>query len=139
MTRFILNRPLDNGSRRTGSTGEGAEVISEEQLNAPNSGTAQQITATDGEVLADTDGKGGVRFSIRTWNEGGRDYLAAWLANDTTLTEEEKADILARMDEFYKNALLYSDIYVPFGTWSDAGVRYDNNGNPKMKPSTIIR
>ena len=126
------NRPLDNGSRRTGSTGEGAEVISEEQLNAPNSGTAQQITATDGEVLADTDGKGGVRFSIRTWNEGGRDYLAAWLANDTTLTEEEKADILARMDEFYKNALLYSDIYVPFGTWSDAGVRYDNNGNPLM-------
>ena len=107
-------------------------IVSEEQLNAPNSGEAQQITATDGEVLADTDGKGGVRFSIRTWNEGGRDYLAAWLANDTTLTEEEKADILARMDEFYKNALLYSDTYVPFGTWSDAGVRYDNNGNPLM-------
>ena len=126
------NRPLDDGSRRTGSTGEGAEVISEEQLNAPNSGTAQQITATDGEVLADTNGKGGVRFSIRTWNEGGRDYLASWLANDTTLTEEEKADILARMDEFYKNALLYSDTYAPFGTWSDAGVRYDNNGNPLM-------
>lgn len=117
----------EDGSRR-----EGTEVISEEQLNAPNSGTAQQITATDGEVLADTDGKGGVRFSIRTWNEGGRDYLAAWLANDTTLTEEEKADIVARMDEFYKNALLYSDTYAPFGTWSDAGVRYDNNGNPLM-------
>ena len=121
-----------DGLRRQGSTGERAEVISEEQLNAPNSGTAQQITATDGEVLADTDGKGGVRFSIRTWNEGGRDYLAAWLANDTTLTEEEKADIIARMDEFYKNALLYSDTYAPFGTWSDAGVRYDNNGNPLM-------
>ena len=115
-----------------GSTGEGAEVISEEQLNAPNSGTAQQITAADGEVLADTNGKGGVRFSIRTWNEGGRDYLAAWLANDAVLTEEEKADILARMDEFYKNALLYSDAYVPFGTWSDAEVRYDNEGNPLM-------
>ena len=127
-------RPSIISEERVGSrsTGEGAEVISEEQLNAPNSGTAQQITATDGEVLADTDGKGGVRFSIRTWNEGGRDYLAAWLANDTTLTEEEKADILARMDEFYKNALLYSDTYAPFGTWSDAGVRYDNNGNPLM-------
>lgn len=121
-----------DGLRRQGSTGEGAEVISEEQLNAPNSGTAQQITAADGEVLADTNGKGGVRFSIRTWNEGGRDYLAAWLANDAVLTEEEKADILARMDEFYKNALLYSDTYVPFGTWSDAEVRYDNEGNPLM-------
>lgn len=107
-------------------------IVSEEQLNAPNSGEAQQIIAADGEVLADTDGKGGMRFSIRTWEEGGRDYLAAWLANDTTLTEEEKADILARMDEFYKNALLYSDTYAPFGTWSDAGVRYDNNGNPLM-------
>ncbi len=130
------NRSAGVGGQGTGagSTGEGAEaeVISEEQLNAPNSGTAQQITAADGEVLADTNGKGGVRFSIRTWNEGGRDYLASWLANDTTLTDEEKADILARMDEFYKNALLYSDTYVPFGTWSDAGVRYDNNGNPLM-------
>ena len=126
---------LGSGGRGDGLRGQGstrAEVISEEQLSAPNSGTAQQITAADGEVLADTDGKGGVRFSIRTWNEGGRDYLAAWLANDTTLTEEEKADILARMDEFYKNALLYSNTYAPFGTWSDAGVRYDNNGNPLM-------
>lgn len=134
----LLGEEEDRSSRLSqegtgdGSTREGAEVISEEQLNAPNSGTAQQITATDGEVLADTDGKGGVRFSIRTWNEGGRDYLAAWLANDTTLTEEEKVDIIARMDEFYKNALLYSDTYAPFGTWSDAGVRYDNNGNPLM-------
>ena len=110
----------------------GAEVISEEQLNAPNSGVAQQIIASDGEVLADTNGKGGVRFSIRTWEEGGRDYLASWLANDQVLAEDEKADILARMDEFYKNALLYSDTYVPFGTWSDAEVRYDNNGNPLM-------
>lgn len=127
-------RPSSIGEERVGSrsAGEGAEVISEEQLNAPNSGEAQQITAADGEVIADTNGKGGVRFSIRTWNEGGRDYLAAWLANDTTLTEEEKADILARMDEFYKNALLYSDSYVPFGTWSDAEVRYDNEGNPLM-------
>ena len=127
-------RSSETGKRgaQTGSTGEGTEVISEEQLNAPSSGTAQQITAADGEVLADTDGKGGVRFSIRTWNEGGRDYLAAWLANDITLTDEEKTDILSRMDEFYKNALLYSDTYAPFGTWSDAGVRYDNNGNPLM-------
>ena len=119
-------------SKETITETEVAEVINEEQLNAPNSGEAQQITASDGEVLADTNGKGAVRFSIRTWNEGGRDYLAAWLANDKTLTDDEKADILARMDEFYKNALLYSDTYAPFGTWSDAGVRYDNNGNPLM-------
>lgn len=124
-------RPSGSGDGGT-QIGEGAEVISEEQLNAPNSGEAQQIAASDGEVIADTNGKGGVRFSIRTWREGGRDYLAAWLANDTTLTEDEKADILARMDEFYQNALLYSDTYVPFGTWSEAGVRYDNNGNPLM-------
>lgn len=106
--------------------------ISEERLNAPNSGEASQITAADGEVIADTDGNGKVRFSIRTWLEGGRDYLAAWLAKDTTLADDEKADILARMDEFYQNASLYSDTYVPFGTWSEAGVRYDGNGNPLM-------
>ena len=117
---------------RTGETGEGAEVISEDQLDAPNSGEPQQITAADGEVIADTNGKGEVRFSIRTWLEGGRDYLSTWLAKDSTLADDEKADILARMDEFYQNAVLYSDTYVPFGTWSEAGVRYDNNGNPLM-------
>ena len=114
------------------STGEGAEVISEEQLNAPHSGEPSQITASDGEVIADTNGKGGVRFSIRTWREGGRDYLAAWLNNDKTLTDEEKADILARMDEFYENAQKYTNVFAPFGTWSEADVRYDSNGNPLM-------
>lgn len=126
------DRSFGDSDRRARSTGEGAEVISEEQLNAPNSGEASQITAADGEVIADTDGNGKVRFSIRTWLEGGRDYLAAWLAKDTTLADDEKADILARMDEFYQNASLYSDTYVPFGTWSEAGVRYDGNGNPLM-------
>ena len=121
-----------DGLRGQGSTGEGAEVISEEQLDAPYSGDPSQITAADGEVVADTNGKGGARFSIRTWREGGRDYLAAWLDNDKTLTDEEKADILARMDEFYENAQKYTDTYTPFGTWSEAAVRYDNNGNPLM-------
>ena len=106
--------------------------ISEQQISAPYSGEPTEITSNDGEVIADTNGNGSVRFSIRTWREGGRDYLAAWLANDTVLTDEEKADILARMDEFYENAQKYTDTYVPFGTWSEAAVRYDNNGNPLM-------
>ena len=129
------NRP--SGDSNGGDLGgrqaeEGAEVISDEQLSAPFSGEPSQITAEDGEVIADTNGKGGVRFSIRTWREGGRDYLAAWLDNDKTLTDEEKADILARMDEFYENAQKYTDTYAPFGTWSEADVRYDSNGNPLM-------
>ena len=124
--------PVGDGRARAGQAGEGAEVISEEQLNAPNSGEPLQITDANGEVIADTNGKGGVRFSIRTWREGGRDYLAAWLANDNTLTDEEKADILARMDEFYENAQKYTDTYVPFGAWSEAAVKYDNEGNPLM-------
>ena len=123
---------VGDGGARARSTGEGAEVISEAQLNAPNSGEPLQITDANGEVIADTNGKGGVRFSIRTWREGGRDYLAAWLANDNTLTGEEKADILARMDEFYENAQKYTDTYVPFGAWSEAAVKYDNEGNPLM-------
>lgn len=131
---------LEQQETRSSSTGDGraragqagAEVISEEQLDAPNSGEPQQITTEDGEVIADTNGKGGVRFSIRTWLEGGRNYLAAWLDKDETLTAEEKADILARMDEFYENAQKYTDTYVPFGKWSEAAVRYDSNGNPLM-------
>ena len=95
----------------------------------PTDGT---ISNANGEVVARNNGNGQIQFSISTWAEGGRDYLAEWLRNDNTLEEDEKADILARMDEFYENAKKYTDTYVPFGTWSDAAVKYDDNGNPLM-------
>ncbi len=90
------------------------------------------ITNANGDVVADADGKGQIQFSIRTWREGGRDYLVDWLESDKTLAEDEKADILARMDEFYENAQKYTDVYVPFGNWSEAAVKYDENGSPLM-------
>ena len=95
----------------------------------PTDGT---ISNANGEVVARNNGNGQIQFSISTWEDGGRDYLAEWLRNDNTLEEDEKADILARMDEFYENAKKYTDTYVPFGTWSDAAVKYDENGNPLM-------
>lgn len=91
-----------------------------------------QITNENGDLVANNNGNGHIQFSISTWREGGRDYLANWLANDKTLAEDEKADILARMDEFYENAQKYTDVYVPFGTWSEAAVKYDKDGNPLM-------
>lgn len=91
-----------------------------------------EITNESGEVVADNNGKGRIQFSISTWENGGRDYLADWLSKDETLAEDEKADILARMDEFYDNAQKYTDVYVPFGTWSEAAVKYDKDGNPLM-------
>ena len=108
------------------------DLLNNTDLDLPNSGEATQITNSNGEVIADTNGKGKIRFSISTWRDGGRDYLANWLAKDKTLTEQEKADILARMDEFYENALKYTDVYAPFGSWSEAAVKYDENGNPLM-------
>ena len=90
------------------------------------------IENADGEVVADSKGKGKIQFSISTWENGGRDYLVDWLNNDRVLEADEKADIIARMDEFYANAQKYTDIYVPFGTWSDAAVKYDENGSPLM-------
>lgn len=90
------------------------------------------VTNENGDVIADNNGNGHIQFSIKTWREGGRDYLASWLGEDNTLSEDEKADILARMDEFYENAQKYTDVYVPFGTWSEASVKYDKDGNPLM-------
>ena len=90
------------------------------------------ITNANGDVIADNKGKGKIQFSISTWEQGGRDYLVNWLNNDKTLDADEKADIVARMDEFYENAKKYTDVYVPFGNWSDAAVKYDSEGNPIM-------
>ena len=106
--------------------------VSSEQLDAPNSGKPSQIVTAKGTVLADTNGKGATRFSRRTWKEGGRDYLVNWLGKDKVLTQVEKDDIVARMDEFYANSEKYTDTYVPFGSWSDAAVKYDSEGNPLM-------
>lgn len=90
------------------------------------------VTNSSGDFVANNNGKGHIQLSISTWRDGGRDYLANWLAKDKTLTKDEKADILSRMDEFYENALKYTDVYVPFGTWSEAAVKYDKDGNPLM-------
>lgn len=90
------------------------------------------ITNANGEVIADNKGKGKIQFSISTWEQGGRGYLVNWLNNDKTLDADEKDDIVARMDEFYENAKKYTDVYVPFGNWSDAAVKYDSEGNPIM-------
>lgn len=90
------------------------------------------VTNESGEIIADNKGKGHIQFSISTWRDGGRDYLVNWLKKDKTLTKEEKAEIIARMDEFYENALKYTDVYVPFGSWSEAAVKYDKDGNPLM-------
>ena len=90
------------------------------------------VTNEAGELIADNKGNGHIQFSISTWRDGGRDYLVNWLKKDKTLTKEEKAEIIARMDEFYENALKYTDVYVPFGSWSEAAVKYDKDGNPLM-------
>lgn len=108
------------------------DLMNQTDLDIPNAGEATQITNANGDVIADTNGKGKVRFSISTWRDGGRDYLVNWLKNDKTLTDDEKADIVARMDEFYENAQKYTDVYAPFGSWSEAAVKYDENGNPLM-------
>ena len=91
-----------------------------------------EIKNANGEIVANANGNGHIQFSIKTWKEGGRDYLVDWLSQDDTLEEDEKADIIARMDEFYENAEKYTDVYVPFGNWSDAAVKFDSDGNPLM-------
>lgn len=90
------------------------------------------ITNENGEAVANTDGNGHTQFSISTWRDGGRDYLVNWLNKDQTLTKKEKLEIIARMDEFYENAMKYTDTYVPFGNWSEAAVKFDKDGNPLM-------
>lgn len=91
------------------------------------------ITNKNGEPIAMMQKDGSSQFSMKTWDESGRDTLVTWLDNrvkEKKLTKEEAADIVKQMDEFYEICSEFIDKYSPFGAWSNAEVVKGKNGKP---------
>ena len=103
-------------------------------------GAEDVITDTDQmrQVIESIDAQKGAAdsqaaFSIRTYEEGGREKLAQYVGKrvaEGALTEEQGAEILKEMDDIYKICLQYKDKYAPFGQWSEAEVVKDAFGKP---------
>ena len=94
---------------------------------------AGQVTSIDGEMVAASNGEGGAVFSLRTYDEGGREYLDKWLERAEKrkrITHEDANDIRNQLDYIYRICKEYEGKYAPFGTWSNAEVVYDANGKP---------
>ena len=94
---------------------------------------AGQVTNIDGEMVAASNGEGGAVFSLRTYDEGGREYLDKWLERAekiNRITHEDANDIRNQLDYIYHICKEYEGKYAPFGTWSNAEVVYDANGKP---------
>lgn len=94
---------------------------------------AGQVTSIDGEMVAASNGEGGAVFSLRTYDEGGREYLDKWLERAEKrkrITHEDANDIRNQLDYIYHICKEYEGKYAPFGAWSNAEVVYDANGKP---------
>ena len=94
---------------------------------------AGQVTNIDGEMVAASNGEGGAVFSLRTYDEGGKEYLDKWLERAekrNRITHEDANDIRNQLDYIYHICKEYEGKYAPFGAWSNAEVVYDANGKP---------
>lgn len=112
-------------------------LVDAAKVNAANAKTdfdhAGQVTNIDGEMVAASNGEGGAVFSLRTYDEGGREYLDKWLERAEKrkrITHEDANDIRNQLDYIYRICKEYEGKYAPFGTWSNAEVVYDANGKP---------
>lgn len=78
------------------------------------------------------DGNGHSRYSLKTYREGGRQTLSNWLdgrVKNGDLSREDARDMLKEMDRIYDVCNKYTDVYAPFGKWSEAEVVRDENGD----------
>ena len=86
----------------------------------------------DIEAITDTE-KGQALFSLRTYEEGGRNALEGFLEQriaEGALTTTEAQDMLSQMDDIYRICNEMKGSYAPFGAWSEAKVVSDSKGNP---------
>lgn len=94
---------------------------------------AGQVTNIDGEMVAASNGEGGAVFSLRTYDEDGREYLRKWLnraEQSHRITHEDAVDIQQQLEQIYRICKEYEGKYAPFGAWSEAEVVRGENGNP---------
>ena len=93
---------------------------------------AKRQGISENSVTPETLENGTSLFSVKTYREGGREYLDMWLQSDNTISEEERKYILDTMDFMYNAAEGLAEKYSAFGAWSEADVVRNANGDPIM-------
>lgn len=91
------------------------------------------VEDTKGNPIAVVQENGSAVFSLKTYEEGGRDYLETWLEKRVKGKKLSRADadsLIGQMDEYYDICKQFTDKYAPFGAWSKAEVVRDSKGKP---------
>lgn len=94
-----------------------------ENQKAKETKGADDINEQEGQAL----------FSIRTYEESGRENLQKFLKGQVKKKRITKADaeaIEATMEQMYETAVEYKDKFAPFGAWSEAEVVKGKDGQP---------
>lgn len=133
----IIETAKANGTYLKAPNGKATKLTPEQwedaSVSAPTTET-QTLTTANGDMVAEVNEQTGqARLSLLTYEDGGRDTLARFLEQrvaDGALTTEEAEQMLVDMDRIYDVCNEYKDKYAPFGTWSEAKVVTDDNGNP---------
>lgn len=92
---------------------------------------SQNEEVADNGVVFENDTNGQAMYSIKTYREGGRDNLVNFAqkqVESNKLTQEQAEEIVSEMDSIYDMIQQYKDVYQPFGAWSEAEVKVDDNG-----------
>lgn len=143
----VLNMESDDSPQRTPKASHGNTAsdnsISQDSRNVNRqfSEISDAKTIEDGgtvendsgEFVAESDGNGGTRWSLSTYESSGRETLRQYLdgqVSESGLTEADARAVLDSMDDIYEICRKYEGEYVPFGAWSRAEVVIDEKGNP---------
>ena len=92
-----------------------------------------QQTAEQAGVSVDSDGTN--RFSIATYEEGGRDYLVDYLINNSGLTQKDQNAIMDTLDWAYNIATGYAndEDYASFSKWSNTRLERNSENKPLLE------
>lgn len=91
------------------------------------------VTNENGDPVAQSDEDGSMKFSLRTYDESGRQVLSDWMdvaVENNDLTREDADEILRAMDDIYRVCQDVREDYAPFDNWSEAKVVTDSEGHP---------
>lgn len=105
------------------------------QWKAEQTGMPDYITdERDGEMISEETPDNTTRFSLSTWENGGREDFIAFLDKQIAagvLPEDARETFISKMDETYKQAkkIYDSGDFETFNEWSDLEVARDSAGN----------
>lgn len=127
-----LPTSVDVASEATSEVRSSIQITDEELNKAFDPNNKEHIILPNG--IGETDSDGMLRFNQQVWDSknGGRDFLVDYLNNRATgLTQEQKDDILERMDTVSKMMKdLASDEFRFYNAWASLDVERGADGKP---------